>query len=575
MLHTFKAFPKASERQAWEALAADESKRNLTAAALSSAEEQFDAPIPALSAEHYMDFVLNGDRARYENCYFARRRNLEIFVLAECLEHKGRFIGKVIEYVWAMLGEPTWCVPAHAGQLNKEPDPLPPSEWEVVDLFNSDSAMYLAQTLELLGDELSAVSKNLTRRMRNEIIRRVIVPIEQYIDRFFWTEGVSNWTPWICSNLLWTANIVLADDATRFNSYVELLVPCIKKYYDKYPEDGACDEGIGYWNVSPAKFFMFSYGIYLASDGAISCFHDSKFRKMIAYLTDSWCWGYEFVRFADNGGKQVFHTGLIRKMAEMAGVQDGIAMVNHLEDLRADYPKNYTGLISTLFKLFGERKSEAKLSDKNFGLYPRTEQLFTRANGHFIAIKGGNNNEGHNHNDVGQFVVGANGRFMALDLGSARYNKFTFSEKRYENYPQSGFSHNALVFNGVAQVVGEERRTSLFEAEGDADKFTCRMELSKCYPESLGLLYYYRTLSLEDGVFTVHDEWSASAPLTPSMTILHQEATPGFVADAQTETVQYPLDDVNLVGAWGKMLYKTLLTAPEGTAGSVTLKFKL
>ena len=577
MFHPFATFPKTSDRESWGVLSSLEEKRPIVSAIFQKAEEVLPAPVPQLTASQFMEFVRNGNRSRYEADYFARRMNLSALVFAEGIEHKGRFIDKIIDYIWALLGEQTWCVPAHiyvGGDKRYVQDPLPTTEYEIVDLFAAETGVFMAMILEIMSDDLAAVSPSLVKRIKLEVIRRVIVPTESNLSRYGWSHGTNNWTPWICSNLLWTANTVFADDPSRFDAYVRLLMPSVDHYYDAYPEDGCCDEGPGYWNLSPPKFFLFMEGLYRASDGAVSCFNDLKFKNMCAYIVDAWVDRNKNVHFADNGGRHTLNTGLLRAMSERAGVPQGIALADMLDDCTALFPKPHSAILPPLFDLFTKRRPDQSLPQRSFKVYPKTQQLFVKHDGLFIAIKGGHNHESHNHNDVGQFVIAKNGRFIVLDLGSATYDKKTFSKQRYENYPQSGLSHNPLVFNGIPQEAGNGH-ASLFEVDGDENAFTCRLEISGCYPASIGLLSYYRTLTNDGHVLKVHDEWKASNPLKPSMTLLHEMPEPSFNCALPKTTDPFPINDAWLQSNWGDMLYRTIITAPEATEGTMTLVFPL
>ena len=577
MFHPFATFPKTSDRESWGVLSSLEEKRPIVSAIFQKAEEVLPAPVPQLTASQFMEFVRNGNRSRYEADYFARRMNLSALVFAEGIEHKGRFIDKIIDYIWALLGEPTWCVPAHiyvGGDKRYVQDPLPTTEYEIVDLFAAETGVFMAMILEIMSDDLAAVSPSLVKRIKLEVIRRVIVPTESNLSRYGWSHGTNNWTPWICSNLLWAANTVFADDPSRFDAYVRLLMPSVEHYYDAYPEDGCCDEGPGYWNLSPPKFFLFMEGLYRASDGAVSCFNELKFKNMCAYIVDAWVDRNKNVHFADNGGRHTLNTGLLRAMSERAGVPQGIALADMLDDCTTIFPKPHSAILPPLFDLFTKRRPDLSLPQRSFKVYPKTQQLFVKHDGLFIAIKGGHNHESHNHNDVGQFVIAKNGRFIVLDLGSATYDKKTFSKQRYENYPQSGLSHNPLVFNGIPQEAGNGH-ASLFEVEGDENAFTCRLEISGCYPAALGLLSYYRTLTYDGHVLKVQDEWKASALLKPSMTLLHEMPEPSFNCALPKTTEPFPINDAWLQSHWGDMLYRTIITASEATEGTVTLVFPL
>jgi hypothetical protein len=44
-----------------------------------------------------------------------------------------------------------------------------------------------------------------------------------------------------------------------------------------------------------------------------------------------------------------------------------------------------------------------------------------------MAIKGGNNGESHNHNDVGSFIIYTDGEPLFIDPGVGEYTAKTFS----------------------------------------------------------------------------------------------------------------------------------------------------
>jgi hypothetical protein len=56
-----------------------------------------------------------------------------------------------------------------------------------------------------------------------------------------------------------------------------------------------------------------------------------------------------------------------------------------------------------------------------------------------VALKGGHNNEHHNHNDVGSFVVVSGDRPLLLDPGGEVYTARTFSSRRYESNVLNSF----------------------------------------------------------------------------------------------------------------------------------------
>ncbi|MBQ7649517.1 MAG: heparinase II/III family protein, partial [Victivallales bacterium] len=251
-----------------------------------------------------------------------------------------------------------------------------------------------------------------------------------------------------------------------------------------------------------------------------------------------------------------------------------LALPDILDSIDTSFPKPHSALAPYYFDLFLPNHPEASVPDKSFHVYPILQQLFCRRNGSFIAIKGGCNIESHGHNDVGQFIIGRNGLFPILDLGSGAYNKSTFSVDRYKNYPQSGLSHNPLVFDGIPQEEGPAKAVG-FNVTGDADSFKCSMEISGSYPKSLGLLSYVRSFSFDGKTLTVRDEWKASRPLTPSMTLLHEIPNPEFTSSAQFTLEEFPIDDHWMRHAWGEKIYRSTTQLPPATSGTVTLAFPI
>ena len=183
MIPIKQIFPPASERKIWlDALKKDHNKK-LKRVIMGKAGELINAPIPEITASLFMNFVRNGNRNKYETPYFQRRRNLSTLAIAESFEYKGKYIDRIIDYIWEIISEPTWCVPAHC---RLEKDPFPEFPVEIVDLFNSETGMVLALTMNLLEEEIKAVSPNFIKLIRNEIIKRIALPLETGPEPFWY-----------------------------------------------------------------------------------------------------------------------------------------------------------------------------------------------------------------------------------------------------------------------------------------------------------------------------------------------------------------------------------------------------
>ena len=78
-----------------------------------------------------------------------------------------------------------------------------------------------------------------------------------------------------------------------------------------------------------------------------------------------------------------------------------------------------------------------------------------------LAAKAGHNNEPHNHNDVGSFIVSVGGIVYLCDPGAGRYSRDYFGPKRYENPFTSSYGHSVPRVAGEYQSPGEQFRGTM------------------------------------------------------------------------------------------------------------------
>lgn len=212
----WRPLPRFQDRDPWQAL-----PKPLSTFLVTRGEEALSTPWPSLPATLYLAYAREGNRSRFEAVYFERRALLHQFVLAECVEAKGRFLNAAADALWAICEESTWCLPAHVG-VQKARVGLPDVTEPIVDLFAGESAVTVAWTLHLLGPQLDQVSPQLRRRAALELQRRVLTPVLER-DNFGWMalnvssvdRRPNNWTPWIAASVLTTALLSEPDDDRR------------------------------------------------------------------------------------------------------------------------------------------------------------------------------------------------------------------------------------------------------------------------------------------------------------------------------------------------------------------------
>ncbi len=600
-------FPKASDRAAWRALVVNPLNRERRGFLVGQAQALLGQPWPILPATTYMDFVRNGNRTRYEGPYFSRRRRLAFLVLAECMEYQGRFLDEIANGLWAISEEASWSVPAHA---RNAPDPLPDADVEMVDLFAAETAMVVAETLYLVGDELRAVSPALVRRLERECERRVISQVEGR-DDFGWYSGSNNWTPWIVSNVEGAA-LYLLDDPDRMARLTWKMMETIDRFTGHYGPDGGCDEGPGYWGVAAGATLLFLEEVYSRSDGAIDVYDEPLIRNMGRFIVDTHLSGPWFTNFADAPARLGLRRDVVYRFGERIGsdlMKNAALLAARGFDPACDvYPvfnqEVNGGLLNHMLRELFWVPADAMPANVPNDLrnwFPDLQVLVVRESptlgeGLVLAAKGGHNGESHNHNDLGQFILMLDGQPAIIDVGVETYSRKTFSDQRYTIWCIRSSGHNVPLVNGVEQVSGRDHRaTNVRFAEADGVT-RLGMNLEGGYSQGSGVASIRRefafdrrspSVTVADDVRIGAGHLSVRIPLYTPWEV--EQRAPGLLAIGTTPRkllVSYdphilraaiadvPLDDERLRESWGPLLRCITLALDSSAAvGSYRLTF--
>ena len=595
-LADWRPFPPAADRAAWDGLHASPLHRQRTAALTVRAEALCGQPWPALPATLYMEFARVGNRQNFETPYFQRRQRLSTLVLAECVQHDGRFLDDIIDGLWLMMEETSWSLPAHAERLPG--DVLPRQDRETVDLFACETAMVLAEARYLLQAELQAVSPALVERLEQEIERRVIVPVETR-DDFWWLSGGNNWSPWCAGNTLGAACYLLADPA-RLAALAYKMMAVVDRFIGNYGADGGCDEGPNYWSVAAGAMLLLLEHLHARTAGAVSIYDEPLIAAMGRYivtvhLDDAW-----FLNFADAPARVDPPRAVVYRYGARIGdpALRNLALLarrhwqaDGAEDVTLGQHRNGGDLTHHLREIWWLPADAAPVADTHatHAWLPDLQVLVAREStrageGLTLAVKGGHNAENHNHNDVGHVVVMLNGQPCIIDIGVETYTAQTFSARRYELWCIRAAGHNAPVVNGVEQASGHEHRATevVCTAEGILQQLA--LNLQDAYPPEAGLRALRRTTTLDADAqrVTIHDAFALQEEIgrlrltfytpLPVETIapgqLRLACAPhplGMTFDPtqlQATVASVPLEDQQLRGSWGASLTRITLDYP-------------
>ncbi|HEY9011860.1 MAG TPA: heparinase, partial [Devosia sp.] len=298
ILDGFIAGPPAIDRAAWDELPAAV-RQQLVA----EGEAALATDYPPLLATAYLDYTRTGDRARFEASYFTRRRTLNALILAECVEHRGRFLDRVIDGLMLICEESGWQLPAHNSQVRGGPRAaLADVETPIIDLFAAETGAQLAVAVHLLGAELEAVAPEIAVRIDHELERRIFTP---YLTRHFWWMGngdepMNNWTAWCTQNLLIAVFSRPTEGDVR-RRVAEQAAASLDAFLKDYGEDGACEEGVVYYrHAGLCLFNALAVLDAVAPEAFGPLWREPKLKHMAEYIVRMHVGGRRYFNFADS-----------------------------------------------------------------------------------------------------------------------------------------------------------------------------------------------------------------------------------------------------------------------------------
>ena len=119
-------------------------------------------------------------------------------------------------------------------------------------------------------------------------------------------------------------------------------------------------------------------------------------------------------------------------------------------------------------------------------------QIMTARRGHlYVAMKGGNNGESHNHNDVGSFIIYANNEPLFIDPAVGEYTAKTFSKDRYEIWTMQSGYHNLPQINGTDQKDGKDFSAKVVNHKDGQ----LTLDIAGAYPADAAVKSWKRTVA--------------------------------------------------------------------------------
>lgn len=436
--------------------------------------------VQSIDLNGYLSYLKNGNRLTFEDQYFERRRQLITLALDVILEKKQETIDVLENAIWQICNEFTWGLPPH---LDIKEDVFHESNRRLIDLFAAETAQSLGEIIEILNDELSQQVKT---RVKEEIDYRIFTSL--FDKDWNWEHMENNWSAVVAGSIGMVALAILPAQSEKQIKIIERLNTAFESYFRGFPEDGVCPEGVGYW------VYGFGYYIYFA-DKYNKVYKDDKYlkrelvSKIAAFPYNSLIGEKTYVPFSDASDPQM-PTGLLSFCKRTFGVP--IPPYEQASSVHFENCYRWAHVYRNL--IWTDECTHLSIDLSNSHYFEKGEWLIIReqSNDFSFAARGGSNRDNHNHNDIGNFVLGDDKELILVDLGAGEYTRDYFlPEKRYEILNNRSLGHSVPYINFTEQKEGDYEAQQVNYLKDNEEHFF-DMDLSKAYPDRANVKNYFR-----------------------------------------------------------------------------------
>ena len=544
-----------------------------------------------ITATQYLEYERSGSRTAMEEPAGANNKALSRLIIAELAEGKGRFTDQIINGVWAACDMPSWVASAHL-PVQQSKRSLPDFREEIIDLGSSDMGSFFSWTWYFLHEEFDKVNPVIAARLKETIRQRILEPYLERTD--YWWQAlqdkpgrlVNNWNPWCNFNVL-TCFLLMEDDPARKAAGVFKTMQSTDQFINYVKEDGACEEGPSYWGHAAGKLYDYLEILSRATGQQVRLFDHPMIRNMGEYIVRSYVGKGWVVNFADASAKGGGDAGLIYRYGKAVNSTDMQSFAAYLvQDKKGNQEittnRDFFRTLENLSVVKEILAAKPVLPAVAQSWYPQTEFCYIKNNnGLFLAMKGGFNNESHNHNDAGTFSLYANETPFFIDAGVGTYMRQTFGPERYTIWTMQSEYHNLPVINGKPQVFGAQYKAS--DTRFNAEKNQFSTDIALAYPKEAGVRTWVRNYELNGNNLTIEDRFELTTTLVPNALHFLVWAAPIVVNEGMirlekegtrlnlsydknlfsTVVDTLPQTDKRLSNVWGEKIYRIRLTAKK------------
>ncbi len=507
----FSPAPPCTDRAFWDQAAKVVERK---AEIIARAEAYLKEPFPVVDKALYLAAYDKG-MAAYRESFHRRGEMLTCLVLAECLENQGRFRAAIAEWTRAILAEPTWVLPlSDRGKLNIE------NRGITVDLGSTGRAAMLMTVKRLLPGLLSP---EVDAELDAVVKKRVLDPFRNTIlsgrigNGFSWILALNNWGAVCSANIAYSAACM--ENTPEYNApIIAGAIFSAQNYLKSFAADGYCSEGVGYWNYGFGHYMLLADTLAGWTGGKIDLFQSPEARRAARFIDRIELHGRRFPAYADCA-----LTNGVKPYNEIAAARFFKCLSYRNPYWINDFLPQCVRAIALLADNNAPPRSTAPAALRDW--FELSQVLVSRTPDFSFSAKGGDNNEQHNHNDLGSFVLYSGKTLINCDPGAEVYTMDTFSPNRYRSDLLNSLGHSVPVVAGQLQSPGPKFRAQVLATDFKPECDTLKLDLKGAY-EVPELKTLHRTFAFDRAApsLSVTDRFEFTSPKEFESALVSYEA---------------------------------------------------
>lgn len=397
-----------------------------------------------LNEDDYYEYDRTGNRLNYEKKYFAKRSCLTMRAMyAYITEQKAD--SDLIRIIDSICDEFTWVLPGH-----KADNPH-------IDLYSATTAHMLCEIAHYIQ-----IPNELHKKIHDIVKVRIKDTYEN--NAMVWESYKNNWLP-VCAGRI--GMVYLYEFPEEFPKVKERILGSMSRYIDGFGNDGVCVEGMGYWNFGFGNYLYFAEMLKRVEGTDI--LQNEKIKEIAKFQQYMFVKNNKTASFSDSSRRDIsFDIGKTHFLRKSFGDEIKVPPYKYRNTIgghcdwagafRAFYWFDPT--ISSDDSYFMEDSGEKYFDDAKW--YINRKKKFA------LVAKGGNNEELHNHNDLGSFIITDGVHQLIADFGAGEYTKDYFiTDRRYAFFCCSSAGHSVPIIDGKYQLCGNKYKADVIKANGN------------------------------------------------------------------------------------------------------------